>query len=355
MKNPAVTVLIDTYNHERFIEQAIVSALEQDFPSADVEILVIDDGSTDRTPEIVRKFEPRVRLIRKPNGGQASAFNAGIPEARGEIIAFLDGDDWWAPNKLTRVAETLAADSSLGIVGHGIVVMRPGDNAESISLRDGHAFQANTLEGAALFGVRRAFLGTSRMTIRASLVRAIGAIPESIRIEADEYLFTLAAVLARVRILPEALTYYRLHDANAYQIEQQDKGRARRKQESIAALAHELREQLIRRDVPPDVQRKITSVVQAEADQLRLFLGEGWPWETAKTEWTLYRSLHPDASTLHRIFKTISLVPAFTLPPRFFYEARSKLITSDFYLRARKRWLPMPQLAHIERSSRAGP
>ncbi|MGH9707372.1 MAG: glycosyltransferase, partial [Candidatus Acidiferrales bacterium] len=53
MKNPAVTVLIDTYNHERFIEQAIVSALEQDFPSADVEILVIDDGSTDRTPEIV--------------------------------------------------------------------------------------------------------------------------------------------------------------------------------------------------------------------------------------------------------------------------------------------------------------
>src|SRR5277367_4839940 len=115
MTEPLVTVLIDTYNHERCIEEAIASVLTQDFPSAETEILVVDDGSTDRTPEIVRKFEPRVRLLRKANGGQASAFNAGIPEARGEIISFLDGDDWWASNKLSRVMETIMADPSLGI------------------------------------------------------------------------------------------------------------------------------------------------------------------------------------------------------------------------------------------------
>lgn len=354
MSQPAVTALIDTYNHERFIEEAIVSVLEQDFPSADMEILVVDDGSTDRTPEIVRKFEPRVRLIRKPNGGQASAFNAGIPEARGEIIAFLDGDDWWTPNKLTRVMETLESDTSLGIVGHGIVVVRPGNNVESLSLRDGHTFQANTLEGAALFGVRRAFLGTSRMTIRANLLRAIGAIPESICIEADEYLFTLVAVLARVQILPEPLTYYRLHDANAYQMEQQDEVRARRKQESIAALARELREQLEKRNISPPVAHKLTGIVQAEADQLRLILGDGWPWETAKTEWTLYRALHPDASTSHRIFKTFSLLPALALPPRLFYKLRARLSVSNFYLGARKRLLPIPELSHIEKHSSAG-
>src|SRR5207302_2508340 len=166
-----VSVLIDTYNHERFIEQAIVSVLEQDFPAAEREIIVVDDGSTDRTPEIVKKFEPRVRLLRKENGGQASAFNAGIPECKGEIVAFLDGDDWWAPNKLTRVTQTMAGEPSMGIVGHGIInVQRDGREQVEI-LREGFHFQARTIEGARLFRRRGAFLGTSRMTIRAELDR----------------------------------------------------------------------------------------------------------------------------------------------------------------------------------------
>src|SRR5258708_18027238 len=98
------SVLIDTYNHERFIEQAILSALEQDFPAADREIIVVDDGSTDRTPEIVKKFEPRVRLLRKENGGQGSAFNASISEWKGEIVALFGGHHWWAPRKIRPVS-----------------------------------------------------------------------------------------------------------------------------------------------------------------------------------------------------------------------------------------------------------
>src|ERR1700677_4901813 len=116
---PRITIIIDTYNHERYVEQAIVSVLDQDFPEAETEILVIDDGSTDRTPEIVRKFEPRVRLIRKSNGGQASAFNTAIPQARGEIIAFLDGDDWWAKDKLSAVLDTFVKNPQVAAVGHG--------------------------------------------------------------------------------------------------------------------------------------------------------------------------------------------------------------------------------------------
>ena len=116
---PRVTVLIDTYNHENFIERALRSVLDQDMPMEDVEILVVDDGSTDRTPEIVKQFEPRVRLIRKKNGGQATAFNVGFSHARAEIIATLDGDDWWAKEKLRRVLETLEANPAVGFVGHG--------------------------------------------------------------------------------------------------------------------------------------------------------------------------------------------------------------------------------------------
>ena len=91
MTTPFVSVLIDTYNHERFIEEAIQSVLSQDFPASEREILVVDDGSTDRTAEILRKFASQIRILRKPNGGQASAFNLGIPQCRGEIVAFLDG------------------------------------------------------------------------------------------------------------------------------------------------------------------------------------------------------------------------------------------------------------------------
>src|SRR5712675_227407 len=120
MSKPFVTALVDTYNQEAFIEQAIESVLQQDFPAGDTEILVVDDGSTDRTSELLRKFAPRVRILRKANGGQASAFNAAIPETRGEIVAFLDGDDWWAPGKLTGVMEVFAKDAAVGLVGHAV-------------------------------------------------------------------------------------------------------------------------------------------------------------------------------------------------------------------------------------------
>ena len=78
-----LSVLIDTYNHERYIEEAISSVLVYYFPAADREVLVVDDGSTDRTPEIVAKFAPKVGLLRKPNGGQATAFNFALPQCRG--------------------------------------------------------------------------------------------------------------------------------------------------------------------------------------------------------------------------------------------------------------------------------
>src|SRR5215469_10489450 len=167
MLKPAVTVLIDTFNHERFIEEAIVSVLEQDFPRAEMEIVVMDDGSTDRTPEIVRKFEPHVRLLRKTNGGQASAFNAGIPECAGEIVAFLDGDDWWASGKLRRVADVLNADAAVALVGHGIQEVLPDGRQRTIAPEKNERLTLNSVPAARVFRLRKSYLGTSRMTLRA--------------------------------------------------------------------------------------------------------------------------------------------------------------------------------------------
>jgi hypothetical protein len=355
MARPIVSVLIDTYNHERFIERAILSVLEQDFPASGREILVVDDGSQDRTPEIAARFAPQVRLIRKANGGQASAFNAGIPECQGEIVAFLDGDDWWAQSKLTRVAEAMKANPLVGIVGHGIInVLRDG-REQAETLRENFLFQANTMAGALLFRRRGAFLGTSRMTIRADLLRRIGPVPEEIQIQADEYLFTLASVMMRTDILPHALTYYRMHEQNRFQLAAHDPEKLRHKQKSLAALARTLLQKLQEFDTDPQVSRAVIAYTQACAQQLRLALDGGWPWETAKTEWTLYRVVHPDALLSHRLFKLTTLFAALCTSPRAFYRVQRKLSQSAIYRRARERLLPVPEMQHIRRDWRPRP
>ena len=107
----------------------------------EVEIIVVDDGSTDRTPEILRGFEPRVRLLRKANGGQASAFNAGLAECHGDIVAFLDGDDWWAPSKLRRVLDEMDRNPDVGIVGNGITEVFDNGDEHSEILHEGLRFR----------------------------------------------------------------------------------------------------------------------------------------------------------------------------------------------------------------------
>src|SRR5215471_15142783 len=113
---PLITALVDTYNHEPYIERALVSVLEQGLSPAELEVVVVDDGSTDNTSEIIKKFTPRVKHFRKANGGQASAFNVGFAETHGEIVATLDGDDWWAKGKLNSVVNALEANADVGAV-----------------------------------------------------------------------------------------------------------------------------------------------------------------------------------------------------------------------------------------------
>src|SRR5580658_9934692 len=84
---PFVSVVIDSYNYGHYVEQAIESALGQDFPHAQREILVVDDGSTDDTAERLKKYGDAIRYLQKPNGGQASAFNFEFAHARACIIA----------------------------------------------------------------------------------------------------------------------------------------------------------------------------------------------------------------------------------------------------------------------------
>jgi glycosyltransferase involved in cell wall biosynthesis len=354
MAKPYISVLIDTYNHERFIGQAIASVLEQEFPMERVEIVVVDDGSTDRTAEIVRGYEPRVRLISKKNGGQASAFNTGIPECRGDIVAFLDGDDWWMPGKLLSVVQAMECEPQVGFVGHGITEVFENGDERSEVLHTSLRFRIDSVQGARIFRHRKSQLGTSRMTIRSEILKRILPVPESIIIQADEYIFTVAAALSDVAILEEALTYYRIHSGNLFQVSGFNKDSVRRKQRSLNRLASALSEKLLALGLKKNVVRTTVDAVQAEADGLRLQLDGGYPWETVRTEWKFYGIVHEDAPLTHRIFKFVTLMPALFLPPRVYYGFRRALAANVFYLKVRKSFFPVPQPQHVTHSRRCG-
>jgi glycosyltransferase involved in cell wall biosynthesis len=348
MTTPLVSILIDTYNHERFIERAVRSVLEQDFPAENREIIVVDDGSTDRTSEILRKFEPQIRTLRKDNGGQASAFNAGIAECRGQIIAFLDGDDWWAPAKLSTVANVLAADASVGVVGHAIIEAFNDGSERIIAPEHSLRLRLNSGHAADVFRLHRCYLGTSRLALRAEVARKVLPIPEGLVFEADEYLFILAAAIAGVAILTEPLTYYRLHGSNLFMSPGATSDGQRRKQSVFAVLAAELRRALPGTGAPKEAVASVLEFVDAEAAQLRLRVAGGWPWETFRAETAIYRIQHRDASWKNKLFRGITMIPALALPPRWFYSIRSWMAAQSWYNAARTRYLPVPGTTKIQ-------
>ena len=126
---PLVSVVIPTFNGARFLAQTIESVLAQTYPR--LEVLVVDDGSTDETPAIAASYAPRVSYLHQANAGTAAARNTGITQASGAFIALLDHDDLWEPRKLERQLPLFATDPQIGAAGSTAVtsVKLPGHSA----------------------------------------------------------------------------------------------------------------------------------------------------------------------------------------------------------------------------------
>ena len=246
MTRPTITALIDTYNYGTFIEEAIESVLAQGFPNGSLEILVVDDGSTDDTRERVARYGDKVKYMYKLNGGQASAFNFGIARANGEYVALLDADDYWLPTKLQKVMEAFERNPGAGLVYH------PFREYFSIvgELREG---TFNPISGD-IPRDRKKILQytatqTSGLTFRSSVVRQILPLNEAMTIQSDGLLAALAIFLAPVVAIPEALAVYRVHGQNLYyQSENRtDVGRQRRRVNTLRVLLEEMDSWLTRR------------------------------------------------------------------------------------------------------------
>lgn len=103
--HPLVSVIIPTYNRALTVGESIDSVLNQTYPN--IEAILVDDGSTDETPAVLRSYGDRIRVVTQTNAGPAIARNRGIAVARGEIIALLDSDDQWMPDKIARQVSSL--------------------------------------------------------------------------------------------------------------------------------------------------------------------------------------------------------------------------------------------------------
>lgn len=126
---PRVSVIIPVYNGAPFLAEAIASVRAQNYPS--LEILVVDDGSTDETAEVAASFGSQVRYFFQENRGPAAARNRGIKEASGDVMAFLDADDLWTPNRLEPLLTVLQIHPEVDIVmGHS----RSFDNGQPVPL-----------------------------------------------------------------------------------------------------------------------------------------------------------------------------------------------------------------------------
>lgn len=245
MRQPRVTILIDTFNYGHFIEEAIDSVLAQDFPAEQTEVLVVDDGSTDDTAERIKKYGSRVQYFYKPNGGQGSAVNFGVERATGQIIAFLDADDYWLPGKVRRILDEFDAHPAAGMVHHRQKEL----DTRTGELRDG-AFAALNGNLAASKESILTFNPTamSSLAFRKSVLEGVLPIPEAITIQADGYIQALALFLASVAAIDEPLGVYRFHGSNLYFLshaeKDKDKDTERRKRRALTlhAIVEGLRE-----------------------------------------------------------------------------------------------------------------
>jgi glycosyltransferase involved in cell wall biosynthesis len=208
---PTISAIIPAYNHARFLAQAIESALAQTLPP--VEVIVVDDGSTDETAEVLARYAGRIRVIHQANRGVAAARNAGAAAAVGDYLAFLDADDVWAPGKLAAQTARLLAEPDLGLV-HCSEEQIDAAGATLGYLYDG--LEGWVIEEFLLF--RRAIIrgGGSGALIPSAVFQAVGGFDERLSTSADWDLYCRIAARYRIGFVPEALLRYRLHGGNMH-------------------------------------------------------------------------------------------------------------------------------------------
>ena len=202
---PTVTVLIPTHNRQHMISDALESVFAQTYP--DFDILVVDDGSTDKTEEVLQPWLSKIRYEKKENGGPSSARNVGLRQIESEFVAFLDSDDRWEPTFLQSAMKEFSEHPQLGLVTLGCVLMpmkipRPGRPASSVR---GDLF---------LFLFQKNFITTSGTVVRRESLQKVGLFKEELKQNEDYDMWLRIAKDYPISFLKEHPVLYRCHPQN---------------------------------------------------------------------------------------------------------------------------------------------
>jgi glycosyltransferase involved in cell wall biosynthesis len=205
MNQPLVSIIIPTYHGARYIAQTVDSALTQTYSHR--EVIVVDDGSPDDTALVLKPYEGRIRYIRKTNGGPASARNAGIVQAQGEYLAFLDGDDLWEKDKLAEQVAFLMNHPECGLVYTNLSIIDEKDIVISTTDRtrpSGNLFMSLFMKNS---------IPTSSVLVRKACFEKVGVFDEDrdlISVE-DYDMWIRIASQFQIGFLNKPLLRYRIH------------------------------------------------------------------------------------------------------------------------------------------------
>ena len=208
-QNPLVSVIIGNYNYGHFIAEAIDSVLQQTYRH--FELIVVDDGSTDGSREVIEAYQEQLIAVFQANSGQGAAFNAGIARAKGEIVCFLDADDYYHPDKLSRIVSSFRNHPRWVQISHGrISVDRNGNyiGLGSKTHNQGDVSQLLLQWGRYAMGI------TSAIAYRRLVLEKVLPIPTTRSEAADTYLTAVVPFYGEVGCIDEPLMFYRIHGSN---------------------------------------------------------------------------------------------------------------------------------------------
>jgi glycosyltransferase involved in cell wall biosynthesis len=211
--NMFVSIIINNYNYDRFLAETIDSALSQTYPQ--IEVIVVDDGSTDKSHEIIAGYGDRILPILQQNGKQAAAFNRGFARSKGDIIIFLDSDDYLFPQAIERIVSVWNPELAkvhyrlavVDTVGESLGYSSP-QGTEPLS--QGEVWK-NILDRGGYISTP-----TSGNALNRRSLEKLFPIPDAYKLTADDYLSYQVPFYGNVAAIEEPLGAYRIHDSNQW-------------------------------------------------------------------------------------------------------------------------------------------